>query len=148
MLARAGIGQSVAQTAASTPSEVTSYPTAAATATALAEEGPAKVQEFNEHLFNTQGDHTPIFNYVNQSIEYWQNIQLQDQGNGDTPGTLGYFAVSARDFWSEIGDAYDNGANPNVIINQLNIWRAYTLAIAGQPIPGAQPIDLWHQANG
>ena len=108
------------------------------------EAGSAVVQGFFNTLTNN-GDHGPILNYTNASINFWQNMQLADPGNGDTPGTLGYFAVSARDFWSEIGDAYDNGAHPNAIIEQLNIWRDYTTYIRSEPIP-AQPIDLWFEA--
>jgi len=89
------------------------------------------------------GDFTEEYTTTNAQITYWQNLQLQDPGNGDTLGTLGYFAVSARDFWSGIGDLFDAGAPPAVIGEQFQIWSDYSVAQAGKSFEQMQPIDLW-----
>lgn len=105
--------------------------------------GPSKVDELLTQI--AVNNHTQSFNYVNQSIEFWQNTQLQDPGNGDTQGTLGYYAVSARDFWSDIGNAYDEGAPPPVIVDLLNTWKWYASEQIGKPQNERTPIDIWYE---
>jgi len=124
----------------------TPYVQATQDALIRAEQGPAETTTLTNDLLAT-GNFAPTFAYVDESILYWQAIQLDDPGNGDTLGTLGYFAVSARDFWSEFGDLIDDNAPPHVILDQLDIWHDYTTATAGQPIPPRQPIDKWFEEN-
>lgn len=113
------------------------------------------VQAINtgEDLGNTlvasisDGDFTYESDTTNQQIEFWQAMQLRDPGNGDTEGTLGYFAVSARDFWSEIGNLFDAGEPANAIQEQFALWAEYTASQAGKTFAQMQPVNIWFEAR-
>lgn len=106
--------------------------------------GAAEIAAVSDSLVSSQNIGL-VSEYANQQIEYWQAMQLTDPGNGDKQGTLGYFAVSARDFWSQVGELFDVGAHPNVILDQLNIWASYSAAQAGKDFATMQPIDVWFE---
>lgn len=98
-------------------------------------------------IVESGGNFFALFEHMEASIVFWAEIAAEHSTESDTPDTLGYFAVSARDFWSQMGEAKDHGASPHVIVDMLNTWTAYTNAIQGQSIPGAQPIDLWFEGQ-
>lgn len=89
---------------------------------------------------------------LQQEIQYWNAVAQTQTGDPNTPGTLLYRAVSARDFFDQLAVAqYENlksGSVPQSEINRLlDEWSQYSAEMEALPEANRVGIDQWYTAR-